>query len=82
MKKKFALIMCAVMLFGAMFAAMLPKKGDKVQGGFEMNDAMMQMMGGFTFLRLAGMIGTMGINLTKEQLLEINERLNGIKKPN
>jgi len=68
-------------LFGAMFAAMLPKKGDKVQGGFEMNDAMMQMMGGFTFLRLAGMIGTMGVNLTKEQLLDINAKLNKIKKP-
>ena len=68
-------------LFSGMFAAMLPKQGDKVAGGFEMNDAMMQMMGGFTFIRLAGMIGTMGINLTKEQLLDINAKLNKIKKP-
>jgi hypothetical protein len=42
---------------------------------------MMQMMGGFTFIRLAGMIGTMGVNLTKEQLLDINAKLNKIKKP-
>ena len=68
-------------MFGSIFASMLPQKGDKVAGGFEMNDAMMQMMGGFTFLRLAGMIGTMGVNLTKEQLLDINAKLNKIKKP-
>ena len=68
-------------MFGSIFAAMLPKQGDKVAGGFEMNDAMMQMMGGFTFIRLAGMIGTMGVNLTKEQLLDINAKLNKIKKP-
>ena len=68
-------------LFGAVFASMLPKEGDKVQGGFEMNDSMMQMMGGFTMIRLAGMIGTMGINLTKEQLLAMNAQLNQIKKP-
>ena len=68
-------------LFGGIFAQMLPKEGDTVAGGFEMNDAMMQMMGGFTFIRLAGMIGTMGINLTKEQLLDINAKLNQIKKP-
>ena len=49
-------------------------------GGFEMNDTMMQMMGGFTLLRLVGMMGTMGVNLTKEQLLDVNARLNKIKK--
>ncbi len=68
-------------LFGGLFAQMLPKEGDTVAGGFEMNEAMMQMMGGFTMIRLAGMIGTMGINLTKEQLLDMNAKLNQIKKP-
>ena len=68
-------------MFGSIFADLLSQKGDTVAGGFEMNDAMMQMMGGFTLLRLAGMIGTMGINLTKEQLLDMNARLNKIKKP-
>ncbi len=66
-------------LFGQLFGAMLPKQGDTVMG-FEMNDSMMQMMGGFTLIRLAGMIGMMGINLTKEQLLGINAQLNKIKK--
>ena len=66
-------------LFGQLFGAMLSKQGDTVMG-FEMNDSMMQMMGGFTLIRLAGMIGMMGINLTKEQLLGINAQLNKIKK--
>ena len=61
--------------------AMMPKKGAKVNGGFEMNESMMQMMGGFTLLRLSGMIGMMGVNLTKEQLLDMNAKLNRIKKP-
>ncbi len=68
------------LLFMGMFAKLLPKKGDKVAGGFEMNDAMMSMMGGFTVLRLSGMIGTMGINLTKQDLLDLNAKLNQIKK--
>ena len=50
-------------------------------GGFEMSGPMMDMMGGFTVLRLSGMIGTMGINLTKEDLLNLNAQLNKIKKP-
>lgn len=68
------------LLFMGMFSKLMPKKGDKVAGGFEMNDAMMGMLGGFTVLRLSGMIGTMGINLTKDDLLELNSKLNKIKK--
>jgi hypothetical protein len=59
----------------------MPKKGEKLMGGFEMSGPMMDMMGGFTVLRLSGMIGTMGINLTKEDLLDLNAKLNKIKKP-
>ena len=61
------------------FSSVMPQ-GTDAAAGFEMNDAMMQMMGGFTFLRLAGMMSTMGVNFTKEQLLDINSRLNKIKK--
>jgi beta-galactosidase len=68
------------LLFMGMFEKMLPKKGDKVAGGFEMNEAMMGMLGGFTVLRLSGMIGTMGVNLTKEDLLDLNIKLNKINK--
>ena len=69
------------LLFAGMMAKMMPKKGDKAMGGFEINDGMMQMMGGFTVLRLTSMLGMMNINLTKEQLLDLNEQLNKIKKP-
>ena len=56
------------------------KKKEK-GGGFEMNDAMMSMMGSFTMLRMVGMLGTMNLELTKEQLLEMNAKLNLIPKP-
>lgn len=49
--------------------------------GFEINDAMMQMMGGFTVLRLTGLLGITGAEFTKEELLTLNDQLNQIKKP-
>ncbi len=66
-------------LFSGLMEQMMPKKGEQV-GGFEMNEAMMQMMGGFTVLRLTGMMGTIGVNLSKEDLLRMNAQLNRIKK--
>ena len=69
------------LLFLGLIAKFLPKKGEKVAGGFEMNDGMLQMVGGFTVLRLTSMAGTMGVNLTKEDLLNLNAQLNKIKKP-
>ena len=47
--------------------------------GFEMTEDMMQMMGGFTLLRLTGLVGMMNISFTKEELLELNKKLNKIK---
>jgi len=70
------------LLLGGLMMKMMPRKGDKVMGGFELTDAMMDMMGGFTLIRLAGMMGQMGMKLTKEQLLDLNAKLNKIKKPN
>ena len=57
--------------------------GEKKGGGFDMSamGGMMDMLGSFTFIRLAGMLGTMNINLTKEELLDINAKLNKIKAP-
>ena len=61
------------------------KKGAKNSGGFEVDlkpdGGIMQMMGGFTVLRLASMIGMVNVNFTKEELLEMNKKLNRIKKP-
>ena len=63
-----------------LFESILSGLGDSGAAGFEMNDAMMQMMGGFTLLRLVGMMGMMGVDLNKEELLDLNARLNKIKK--
>ncbi len=49
--------------------------------GFEMNEGMMQMMGGFTVIRLVSLMGMAGLKMTKEQLLALNAQLNQIKKP-
>ncbi len=48
--------------------------------GFEMNEGMIQMMMGFTVIRMSGMLGMMNIEFTKSELLELNKNLNKIKK--
>ena len=57
--------------------------GDKSGPGMDMStmSSMMEMLSSFTLLRLAGMMGTMNIKFTKEELLEINAKLNKIKAP-
>ena len=42
---------------------------------------MMQMLGGFTVLRMTGMMGMIGVSFTKEELLRFNRQLNRIKAP-
>jgi len=49
--------------------------------GFEINGDMMKMVGGFTLLRLSGMLGMANIHMTKEELLAMNAKLNKIRKP-
>ncbi len=66
-------------LFGTMMAQMMPKDGKAA--GFEVNESMMQMMGGFTVIRLTSLLGTAGVKVTKEQLLALNAQLNRIPKP-
>ncbi|MBO5500491.1 MAG: glycoside hydrolase family 2 protein [Clostridia bacterium] len=60
------------------------KKDGKVKAaGFEIkaDSGMMQMMDGFTVLRLFTMMGGMAnMNFTKEELLDINKKLNRIRK--
>ncbi len=67
------------------FMKLMPKKKKGEKGGFgdfEINkDQMMQMLGSFTVLRLSGMVGMMGMTLTKEDLLKLNAKLNKIKVP-
>ena len=73
------------MLFGSLMMKFMggKKKDDepKKAMGFDVTPDMMSMMNGFTVLRLVGMIGPfMGVELTKEQLLDLNAQLNKIKK--
>ena len=41
----------------------------------------MDMMGGFTVLRMTSMVGMVGISFTKEDLLKLNAQLNKVKAP-
>ncbi len=64
-----------------MFADLMKQMQGKEAMGFEVNEGMMSMMGGFTVLRLFTLMGgMMDMKFTKEQLLEMNVRLNQIKK--
>ena len=73
------------MLVMGLFGKMMSKMGGDKKGGagFDIGSmsGMMDMLGGFTFIRLAGMLGTVNVNLTKEELLDINAKLNKIKAP-
>lgn len=48
---------------------------------FKMNGDMLKMVGGFTVLRLTGMMGMLNVSFSREELLSINRTLNRIKKP-
>ncbi len=50
------------------------------QAKMETNGNMMEMMGSFTLLRLTGMLGMMGLEMSKEELISLNSKLNQIKK--
>ncbi len=69
------------MVFAGLAAKIMKQMSKNKAAGFEMNAGMMEMMGGFTILRLSGMMGMAGVELTKEDLLELNAKLNKIKKP-
>ena len=78
-------------LRGKIFVAMMAKKIMKQMkqkkesganaGGFTLNEGMMQMVGSFTILRISSMGGMVGIEFTKEQLLDMNKKLNKIRLP-
>ncbi|MBE5816805.1 MAG: DUF4982 domain-containing protein [Clostridiales bacterium] len=59
----------------------------KKSGGFDVDlkggatGGIMQMLGGFSVLRLTGMMGMMNVSFTKEELLKMNKKLNRIRKP-
>ncbi len=61
------------------------KDGEKKSGGFDVDlsagSGLMEMLGGFTVLRLTSMLGMVNVSFTKEELLAINRKLNRIRKP-
>jgi len=59
------------------------KKEEKMNINFSLSSikGMMDMMGGFTVLRMSGMVGMVGVSFTKEELLAMNAQLNKIKAP-
>ncbi len=69
------------MLVAGLFAKMAPSLGGTGGGDMSTMGSMMEMLGSFTFIRLAGMLGSMNIKFTKEELLDINAKLNKIKAP-
>ena len=79
------------MLFMSLAGKMMSgKKGKNKDGesgkmeamGFEVTPEMMSMMNGFTVLRLCTLMGgMMDVKFTKEQLLDLNKKLNKIKAP-
>ena len=64
----------------ALFAGLMGNLTKGKVAGFEMNEGMMQMMGGFTALRWISLLGAMDIKMSKEQLLALNAQLNRVKK--
>ncbi len=69
-------------LFLSLTGEFMGGENDKKEAmGFELSPEMMAMMGGFTVLRFFTLMGgMMNIKLTKDDLLELNAKLNKIEK--
>ncbi len=76
------------------FALKLKKKmdqnkknaGEGEKGGFSVDlksagGGMMQMLSGFSVLRMTSMLGMVNVSFTKEELLKLNKKLNRVRKP-
>ena len=59
---------------------MVSAMGSMMGGNSEKFDIapMMKMLGSFTVLRLTSLLAATNVTLTKEQLLDMNEKLNAI----
>ena len=69
-------------VFMQMFKQLTSNAGpDSMMGSAEIGPELMKMLGGFTILRMTGMMGAAGLKPTKKMLLGLNAALNQIKKP-
>ncbi|MGN0526700.1 MAG: glycoside hydrolase family 2 TIM barrel-domain containing protein [Acutalibacteraceae bacterium] len=66
--------------FTALMSNMMKNAGGMADMVSGMGDGLMQMMGGFTVLRLTSMLGMANVSVSKEELLAINSQLNAIKR--
>ncbi len=58
--------------------------GEEKKGGFSMpkfNKNILDMLGGFSILRMSSMVSMVNITITKEELLKVNRQLNKVKRP-
>ncbi|MBQ8783495.1 MAG: glycoside hydrolase family 2 protein [Clostridia bacterium] len=67
-------------LFKSLMGKIMTNMSSGDMAGFQLSEEMMKMLGGFTVLRMTSLMGTAGVEMTKEQLLAINAQLNQIKK--
>ena len=84
LNSKFGDIMATLqgkMLMMSLLAKKMPKGGAGGMAGALNVESMMDMLSGFTLIRLTSMMGTMNVHFTKEELLDINAKLNKIKAP-
>ena len=84
LNSKFGDIMATLqgkMLMMSLLAKKMPKGGSGGMVGALNLESMMDMLSGFTLIRLTSMMGTMNVHFTKEELLDINAKLNKIKAP-
>ena len=72
-------------LFIGLMTSAMQSQGDETMmgnmGAEMMSGPMMQMLGGFTVIRLTSLMGAANLKFTKEQLLGLNAALNQIKRP-
>ena len=84
LNSKFGDIMATLqgkMLLMSLLAKKMPKGGAGGMAGALNLESMMDMLSGFTLIRLTSMMGTMNVHFTKEELLDINAKLNKINAP-
>ena len=65
---------------GPLMGGMMGAKADPSADPMEKIGPMMLMMGSFTIIRLTSLLGAAHVSITKEQLLDLNAKLNQIAK--
>lgn len=68
-------------LLETFFLTVTKRSGERSMMGEALsNSNMLDMMGNFTVIRLSGLMGAAGVNVSKEELLSLNEKLNRVAK--